>query len=60
MDNFKTFKRLDEIVENYRRDLFIFDNDSPKPATEADLHKLASMNYYAISGIVEEIKKILN
>lgn len=60
MDKFMIQKKLNEISENFRRDIFIFDSDSNRPATEADLHRLASMNYYAISGITELLKELID
>ena len=60
MDKLLIIKKLDESAENFRKDIFLFSQDSEKPATEADLHKLATMNYYAISEIVEAVKNLID
>lgn len=60
MNKTQLIKQLDEISENFRKDIFLFSEDSAKPATEADLHRLATMNYYALSSLAECIKKLID
>ena len=43
-----------------RKDIFLFSEDSAKPATEANLHRLATMNYYAISSLTDCMKKLID
>lgn len=60
MNKIELIKKLDETSENFRKDIFLFSEDSGKSATEADLHRLASMNYYAISALADCIKKLID
>lgn len=53
-------KKLNDTSENFRKDLFLFSEDSGRAATEADLHRLAAMNYYAISSLVDCIKELVD
>lgn len=59
MDKSSICKKLDDIVENYRKDMALFPEDSTKPATIADLSRLSTMTFYAISELTETIKKTL-
>ena len=58
MDKSSICKKLDDIVENYRKDMALFPEDSTKPATIADLSRLSTMTFYAISELTETIKKL--
>jgi hypothetical protein len=60
MDKLQIIKKLNDSAENFRKDIFLFSQNSDKPATEADLHRLATMNYYAISEIVEAVKCLID
>ena len=60
MDRLQLIKQLDDLAENFRKDIFLFSEDSAKPATEADLHRLATMNYYALSSLTDCIKKLID
>ena len=58
MDKSSICKKLDDIVENYRKDMALFPEDSTKPATIADLSRLSTMTFYAISELTETIKNL--
>lgn len=49
MDKSQLNKTLDEIIENYRKDMALFENGSNKTATLEDLNRLSTMTFYAIS-----------
>lgn len=58
MDKIDANKKLDDVVENFRKDMALFAEDSQRPCTESDLARLASMTYYAISDIAKVIKQL--
>ncbi len=60
VNKIELIQKLNNVSESYRKDIFMFSQDSDKPATEADLHRLATMNYYAISEITDIIKQLLD
>ncbi len=56
MNKTELFKKLDNAVENFRKDMALFSEDSSTPATEADLHRLSVMTYNALYDLSEAIK----
>lgn len=56
MDKSQLNRALDEIVENYRKDMALFENGSGQSATLEDLNRLSTMTFYAISSLAEVIK----
>ena len=56
MDKSQLNKTLDEIIENYRKDMALFENGSNKTATLEDLNRLSTMAFYAISSLAKVIK----
>lgn len=59
MNKAKAFEKLDNAVENFRKDMGLFSESSASPATEADLHRLSTMTYNALYDLSEAIKKSL-
>jgi len=52
--------QLAQLVENYRKDMAIFEDDSTQPATVADLSRLSTMTFYAISELAKIIEEALD
>lgn len=51
MDKITVLKQLDEAIENFKKDMALFSEDSPRPATEKDLHALSVMVLNALSDV---------
>ena len=52
--------RLDAAVENFRRDMALFEGGTDKPASAADVKALSEMTFYAISDIAKIISEELD
>lgn len=52
--------QLAQLVENYRKDMALFEDDSTQPATVADLSRLSTMTFYAISELAKIIEEALD
>lgn len=58
MDKSQLIAELDQTVENFQKDMALFEEDSQHPATVSDLSRLSTMTFYAISNIAKIIKKL--
>lgn len=49
-------KVVDNIVDNFKKDMALFESGSSEPATIGDIERLCTMTFYAISALAEVIK----
>lgn len=51
MDNSAICQKLDEAIENFKKDSSMFSEDSSKPVTEKDLHAFSVMVLNALGDV---------
>lgn len=51
MDKNTISKKLDEAIEHFQKDIFLFSKDSSRPVTEKDLYNLSVMVLNALSDV---------
>lgn len=51
MDKTAVLNKLDEAIENFKKDMSIFSEDSSRPVTEKDLYALSVMVINALGDV---------
>ena len=51
MNNDKVLKELDKTIENFKKDMALFEKGSSKPVTENDLYNLSVMVLNALGDV---------